>query len=179
MSETRDASKVAHSHLVPTGATRGVDWGFVTCVGLWQLFMRGVIARTHLPQLPPLQLFAAGSEYGPFNTFTTVNPPGTNATVAQAAQFAADQVKAKAEVDANAQLYPMFQDVHIMMFVGFAFLMTFLSRYSWSAVGLNFLLCVLVIQWNILTHHFWSLVIGGKSFEDVTVSVKDLITGDF
>lgn len=36
-----------------------------------------------------------------------------------------------------------------------------------------------MIQWNILTHHFWSLVIGGKSFEDVTVSVKDLITGDF
>ena len=78
------------------------------CRASWQpsLRRRGVIARTHLPQLPPLQLFAAGSEYGPFNTFTTVNPPGTNATVAQAAQFAADQLKAKAEVDANAQLYP-------------------------------------------------------------------------
>ena len=47
MSETRDASKVAHSHLVPTGATRGVDWGFVTCVGLWQLFMFVVRHGSH------------------------------------------------------------------------------------------------------------------------------------
>jgi hypothetical protein len=28
----------------------------------------------------------------------------------------------------------------------FAFLMTFLSRFSWSAVGMNFLICVLTIQ---------------------------------
>lgn len=31
--------------------------------------------------------------------------------------------------------YPFFQDVHIMIFIGFAFLMTFLHRYSWSAAG--------------------------------------------
>ena len=31
--------------------------------------------------------------------------------------------------------YPFFQDVHVMIFIGFGFLMTFLKRYSHSALG--------------------------------------------
>lgn len=43
-----------------------------------------------------------------------------------------------------------FQDVHVMVFVGFGFLMTFLQRYGFSAVGFNFLLAAFGIQWALL-----------------------------
>jgi len=46
--------------------------------------------------------------------------------------------------------YPYFQDVHVMMFVGFGFLMTFLKRYGYSALGWNFLLAAFAIQLHIL-----------------------------
>jgi len=45
----------------------------------------------------------------------------------------------------------VFQDIHVMMFVGFGFLMTFLKRYGYSSVGINMLLAALVVQWATLT----------------------------
>jgi ammonium transporter Rh len=38
-----------------------------------------------------------------------------------------------------------------MMFIGFGFLMTFLKRYGFSSVGLNFLVAAFVLQWATLT----------------------------
>lgn len=43
-----------------------------------------------------------------------------------------------------------FQDVHVMIFVGFGFLMTFLKRYSFGGVGFNFLIAAFGIQWALL-----------------------------
>ena len=43
-----------------------------------------------------------------------------------------------------------FQDVHVMIIVGFGFLMTFLKRYSWSSLGFNFLFTAFTVQWAIL-----------------------------
>lgn len=37
-----------------------------------------------------------------------------------------------------------------MVFLGFGFLMTFLHRYGYSAVGFNFLLAAMGIQWALL-----------------------------
>lgn len=48
------------------------------------------------------------------------------------------------------KLYPMFQDVHVMIFIGFGFLMTFLKRYGLSAVSLNMLVSAMSIEWSIL-----------------------------
>ena len=45
----------------------------------------------------------------------------------------------------------VFQDIHVMMFIGFGFLMTFLKRYGFSSVGLNFLVAAFVLQWATLT----------------------------
>jgi ammonium transporter Rh len=36
--------------------------------------------------------------------------------------------------------YPLFQDVHIMIFVGFGFLMVFLKNNSWCSIGFNYLI---------------------------------------
>ncbi|CAF3683688.1 unnamed protein product, partial [Rotaria sordida] len=48
--------------------------------------------------------------------------------------------------------YSFFQDVHVMMFIGFGFLMTFLRRYSFSSVSFNFLIAAFVVEWAILVH---------------------------
>ena len=45
----------------------------------------------------------------------------------------------------------VFQDVHVMIFVGFGFLMTFLRRYGYGSIGFNLLLAALVLQWGTLT----------------------------
>ena len=48
----------------------------------------------------------------------------------------------------------MFQDVHVMIFIGFGFLMTFLKRYGLSAISLNMLISSFAIQWTILLSGF-------------------------
>ena len=48
------------------------------------------------------------------------------------------------------RFYYMFNHVSVMIFTGFGFLMTFLKRFGYSAVGLNMLLSVLAFLFNIL-----------------------------
>ncbi|XP_048185589.1 ammonium transporter Rh type C isoform X1 [Perognathus longimembris pacificus] len=71
--------------------------------------------------------------------------------------------------------YPSFQDVHVMVFLGFGFLMTFLQRYGFSALGFNFLLAALGIQWALLMQGWF------HSFKDghILVGVENLINADF
>ncbi|CAG9762838.1 unnamed protein product [Ceutorhynchus assimilis] len=49
------------------------------------------------------------------------------------------------------------QDIHVMIFVGFGFLMVFLKKYGYSSLGFNFLLAALVVQWSILCQGFYEL----------------------
>jgi len=74
--------------------------------------------------------------------------------------------------------YPMFQDVHVMMFIGFGFLMTFMKRYGFSAVGLNFIVAAFSLQWGILTTSFFHQASDG-SFEKVKLGIPDLVAGDY
>ncbi|XP_039604044.1 ammonium transporter Rh type A [Polypterus senegalus] len=71
-------------------------------------------------------------------------------------------------------LYPMFQDVHVMIFIGFGFLMTFLKRYGFSSVGFNMLLAALGLQWGILMQGLWHLHDG-----KIEVDVDKMINADF
>lgn len=52
---------------------------------------------------------------------------------------------------------PVFQDVHVMIFIGFGFLMTFLKRYGFSSVGVNLLLAAFGLQWGLLLQNIWHL----------------------
>ena len=47
-------------------------------------------------------------------------------------------------------IYSMYQDINVMVFIGFGFLMVFLKTHSWSAVGFNFIISCWAIQWTIL-----------------------------
>lgn len=74
--------------------------------------------------------------------------------------------------------YPFFQDVHVMIFVGFGFLMTFLKKYSYGAVGFTFLVSALVIQISILWVGFFHQLLQ-NSFHTIDLSIESLIAGDF
>jgi len=69
---------------------------------------------------------------------------------------AEDEAKAANMVQ---KYYPMFQDVHVMIFVGFGFLMVFLKTHSWTSVGFNFLIAAWSLQITILLAGFWHQVL--------------------
>jgi len=71
--------------------------------------------------------------------------------------------------------YPSFQDVHVMIFIGFGFLMTFLQRYGFSSVGFNFLIAAFALQWATLMQGFFHGMHGGK----IHVGVESMINADF
>jgi ammonium transporter Rh len=52
-------------------------------------------------------------------------------------------------------MYPMWQDIHVMMFIGFGFLMVFLKTHSWSSIGFNYLIAAWAIQCTIVFQGFW------------------------
>ncbi|KAL7685334.1 putative blood group Rhesus C/E/D polypeptide, ammonium transporter AmtB-like protein [Plasmopara halstedii] len=68
----------------------------------------------------------------------------------------------KADKVSTISEYPMYLDVHLMIFVGFGFLMTFLRRYSLSAISLNFI-----------------IAIGEDHFTTKLLDIPLLINGDF
>lgn len=70
--------------------------------------------------------------------------------------------------------YPMFQDIHVMMFIGFGFLMTFLKRYGFGSVALNMLVAAFVLEWATLVHGFLHLEKG-----KIVIDIQKIITADF
>ncbi|NWV12304.1 RHAG protein, partial [Ptilonorhynchus violaceus] len=75
---------------------------------------------------------------------------------------------------ADRGLYPHFQDVHVMIFVGFGFLMTFLKKYGFSSVGFNMLIAAFGLQWGTLMQGFWHM-----KGEKIHVDYRSIINADF
>ncbi|NWT69478.1 RHAG protein, partial [Prunella himalayana] len=76
--------------------------------------------------------------------------------------------------DPSMNLYPHFQDVHVMIFVGFGFLMTFLKKYGFSSVGFNMLIAAFGLQWGLLMQGFWHMERG-----KIPVNIVSMINADF
>ena len=57
----------------------------------------------------------------------------------------------------NNFFFSVFQDVHVMIFLGFGFLMTFLKKYGLSAVSLNLMCSALAIEVFTLVYGFFHL----------------------
>jgi len=70
--------------------------------------------------------------------------------------------------------YGMFQDVHVMIFIGFGFLMTFLKRYGLSAVSLNLMCSALAIEVFILVYGFFHLHCGYMKMDYDSFSLKKI-----
>eukprot|EP00056_Hartaetosiga_gracilis_P005353 m.83942 g.83942 ORF g.83942 m.83942 type:complete len:445 (+) comp12139_c0_seq1:157-1491(+) len=75
--------------------------------------------------------------------------------------------------------YGPFQDVHVMVFVGFGFLMTFLKKYGFSAVGFTFFIGAFVLQASILVNSFFHQIIEGVKLHAIPLDITSLIIGDF
>ncbi|XP_059501422.1 ammonium transporter Rh type A isoform X2 [Stegostoma tigrinum] len=73
------------------------------------------------------------------------------------------------------KIYPSFQDVHVMIFVGFGFLMTFLKKYGFSSVGFNLLIAAFGLQWGTLMQGWLHHLKDGK----IKVDIFSLINADF
>merc|ERR1712042_295746 len=75
--------------------------------------------------------------------------------------------------------YAMFQDIHVMIFVGFGFLMTFLKKYSYGAVGYNMFISALVLQWATLMGGWLETAFEGAEFEKISLDLTTMIGADF
>jgi ammonium transporter Rh len=76
--------------------------------------------------------------------------------------------------------YHFYTHVHVMIFVGFGFLMTFLGRYGFSAIGFTFFLACIGFQWSIFTNTFWHRIFEEKPGDEmIKINVVNLITSDF
>ncbi|XP_005862385.1 PREDICTED: ammonium transporter Rh type A [Myotis brandtii] len=78
------------------------------------------------------------------------------------------------DVDRFSELYPLFQDVHVMIFVGFGFLMTFLKKYGFSSVGINLLIAALGLQWGTLVQGILH-----SHGQKIHIGIKNMINADF
>lgn len=57
-----------------------------------------------------------------------------------------------------ALTYPLYQDVHVMAFIGFALLVAYLRHSGWTQVGVHFLIAVVTLQVYVLFKIWWQAV---------------------
>ena len=71
-----------------------------------------------------------------------------------------------------SQRYPGFQDVNVMMLVGFGFLMTFIRSYAWSSIAYTFFTNAFIFQIYILLYPFWAKVFNHAPFSGSGVTIS-------
>lgn len=62
----------------------------------------------------------------------------------------------------DLDIYPAFQDVNVLVILGFGFLLAFLKRYGFSSTGFNLLIAALGVQWAVLVEGFLFSSSAGK-----------------
>ena len=75
-------------------------------------------------------------------------------------------------------LYSFYLGIHLMVYIGFGYLMTFLRRNGFEALGYTILLSAICFQWGILNQAFWENVHEG-AFHEIKLNVLWLVEGDF
>nr|XP_039259428.1 ammonium transporter Rh type B-like isoform X1 [Styela clava] len=74
-------------------------------------------------------------------------------------------------------LYPMFQDIHVMILIGFGFLMTFLAHHGFGSVGFNFMLTCFVIEWATLINGYFKMI--GTGNNRILLDITSFMEADF
>uniref|UniRef100_A0A3B4ZKU3 Ammonium transporter Rh type C-like n=1 Tax=Stegastes partitus TaxID=144197 RepID=A0A3B4ZKU3_9TELE len=73
-----------------------------------------------------------------------------------------------------SNFYPEFQDVNVMVILGFGFLCTFLVRYGFSGSGFNLLVAVMATQWAITLNGIESWYYTGK----IRINLRSLVVAE-
>ncbi|XP_061824527.2 rh blood group, D antigen [Nerophis lumbriciformis] len=71
-------------------------------------------------------------------------------------------------------LYSVFQDLNVMVFLGFGFFSTFLVRYGFSGSGFNLLVAVMATQWALILNGIESWYYRGK----IWIDMKSLVIAE-
>uniref|UniRef100_A0A8C6X9Z1 Ammonium transporter AmtB-like domain-containing protein n=1 Tax=Naja naja TaxID=35670 RepID=A0A8C6X9Z1_NAJNA len=71
-----------------------------------------------------------------------------------------------------ARDYPVFQDVNLMVILGFAYFLAFLHRYGFSSTGFNLLLAALDVQWAVIVDGFLFHFSAGK----IRINLQSILT---
>ena len=90
------------------------------------------------------------------------------------------KVEAHSDSDLNKSYYPMYQDVNVMMLIGFGFLMTFIKNYTWSALSYTFFLNALIVQLYMLFQTFWHTVFHGDGYKfNIFINEKNFTAASY
>lgn len=73
----------------------------------------------------------------------------------------------------------MWMDIHVMIFIGFGFLMAFLKTHCWSSIGFNYVCAAWCIQCGILFQGMWSKVAHFDFSEKIHVNLFKVVEGEF
>lgn len=87
-----------------------------------------------------------------------------------------DNLKAVEVIRAS---YSMWMDVHVMIFIGFGFLMVFLKTHCWSSIGINYICAAWCIQCGILFQGFWHRALVHGFHDKINVNLLAIIEGEF
>ena len=74
--------------------------------------------------------------------------------------------------------YSIFQNVHVMVFIGFGMLYAYLKFHSWTSIGINFLLGAIAIEFSFLTNELFNCIFT-KDWVKQEFSIDYLIDADF
>jgi len=88
----------------------------------------------------------------------------------------ADYYPDDTSAQSSLKIYGYTRDVNIMIFFGFGFLMTFLRRYAYSAIGYTFLVSAMVAQWSMFLQALADYQTDGRQF---LVGVEQIVNGLF
>ena len=90
-------------------------------------------------------------------------------------------VRSKVHIDTsnNTNYYPMYQDVNVMMLIGFGFLMTFLKNHSWSSLSYTFFINAVIVQLYILLQPFWHKVFNGHWSDKIEIVEKTFTAASY
>ncbi|XP_042356975.1 rh blood group, D antigen isoform X2 [Plectropomus leopardus] len=86
------------------------------------------------------------------------------------------EIESNVKVDGTAfrNFYPEFQDVNVMVILGFGFLCTFLVRYGFSGAGFNLLVAVMATQWAIVLNGIESWYYRGK----IRIDLRSIVVAE-